>query len=677
MSGVFSFDEMRELALAFPNASAHAFPSTEQETRLIPSLSGDGFLRSDVLLQKLNEAIESEGEGRLPLSQLATSFDIAKDELAILVKEPNAELLLSTDMQNVVSKAEADRLQENLKELVEGQVLYAAGVAIANNLALESIYKLISMNRYGAKGDDENIPRLALHPETNDPREIRKAIIFSPSHLEDIVAEARAAFQEAQEAGVAESVPQDGVLPTPFLQLIVNRLGSSFDGRYNISEGTVDFTPTSCLQRQREEKLEGLIDGTIPSCSLQWFVDLMPEQYPDISSAERYIRTNHAEDILIFFDTAVSKTWHENVTQDLLKILEEKSLVNVSDPFQDLSPDAAREAAAKAHTDMLSTIRAIDESSIICEGFFPYLIHTNLFNRIQSTFTAAVRAHATHLWTHSSPTTPESDLPSASTLDLPTILSPAATTLSLPPPLLPILLRCSCDGNAKSTFTSTIATLELQSDAALATFWHDRVSSRFELYALGATSIPDAKLRAALCDLLRDYVIRDLVPDAAQRAESKNLIRSARARRSVRKLGAALAEPGVTRTGGEQAVVAVRACLGRFAAKMDVPGVGAEEIAQRKEALVKEMVRGMQKDADAPRLFLTLVVVLWARRGEGVVYATGKFAPKVVRLLKAEGVLAEAQLEKVEALKDLAKAGGVGDQEREEMRRLALEAWQV
>lgn len=122
MSGVFSLDEMRELALAFPRASTHAFPSAEQDVRLIPSLSGDGFLRSDVLLQQLNETIESgklgpsrlstpikpdsnpEGAGRLPLSELAASFDISKDELAALVREPKAELLLSTDGQNVISK---------------------------------------------------------------------------------------------------------------------------------------------------------------------------------------------------------------------------------------------------------------------------------------------------------------------------------------------------------------------------------------------------------------------------------------------------------------------------------------------------------------------------------------------------------------------------------------------
>ncbi|GME27880.1 Purine biosynthesis protein purh [Neofusicoccum parvum] len=670
---MFSLDEMRELALAFPNSSCRAFPSSEQEARLIPSLSGDGFVRSDIVLQSLHEIIES---GRLPLSHLAASFDIAKDELAALVRDPRSEFLLSTDLQNVLSKAESERLQNDLKELVEGRVVYAAGVAIANNLALESINKLISMNRYGAKGEDEDVPRLALYPQTSDPMEVRKAIIFSPSYLEGLVEDAQSAFNKAQESEVPESIPPDGVLPTPFLQLIVDRLGSSFEGRFIITEGTVDFTPKSCLERQRKEMLEGLVDGTVPSCSLQWLVDLMPEQYPDLSSAERYIHANHPEEVLIFFDTAVSKMWHDNATEALLQNLKDESLVNVSDPFQDLSADAARSAAAKAHADILATVREGESGQggewvTISEGLFPYLIRVDLFNTIQDTFTARIRDHANHLWTQSS-TLPESEL----TLDVPAVLAPAATSLSLPAPLLPILLRCSCDGGARSTFNATLTQLETDADAALAAFWRDRVALRFELYAAAAAGVPDAKLRAALLDdLLPHYVALDLVPDAVQRAEAKGLVRSARAKRNVRKLVAALQERRPQGAGGADAV---RASLAKFAGKLDVASLGEAEREERKEGFVRDMVRGMRKDADAPRLFLTLVVVLWARRAEGVVYATGKYAPKILKLLKGDsGGLEEEVLARLETLKEMVKAGGVGGGEKEEMRKMAAEAWGV
>ncbi|KAF4541391.1 Purine biosynthesis protein purh [Lasiodiplodia theobromae] len=678
MPQMFSLDEMRELALAFPDASSRAFPESDQEVRLVPSLSGDGFIRSDVLLQKLNEHIESDGHGRLPLSELATAFDISKEELSALVREPQAELLLSTDGQNVISKPEAERLQNDLKELVQGRVVYAAGVAIANNLALESIHKLIAMNRYGAKGEDEDGPRLALYPQTSDPREVRKSIIFSPPFLDGLVADAQAAAEAAQQSGVPESIPPDGVLPTAFLQLIVDRLGSDFRGRVAATEGTVEFIPISYLERLRDDKLDELVNGTTPFCSLQWFVDLMPEQYPDISSAERYVNSQHPRRIFIFFDTAVSKKWHDKAIGDLLHTLADKSIINISDPFQDLSPDAARSAAAKAHAEIIAIVRTDNECTVVSEGLFPYLIGMDLFLAIQDAFNARVRAHAEHLWSNSHQL-PEAEL-TGGLGDLNTVLAPAAQELQLPPPLLPILVRCGCDGGAKAAFNETLTQLEAEADAALAAFWADRVAARFELHAVATTetAIADAKVRAQLLDLLRDYAAKELVPDAVARAEAKGLVRSARARRNVKKLLAVLKEPSSSAQIGEQGLAAVQASLQKFAAKMDVPPVA--DVQARKEAYVRDMVRDMQKDADAPRLFLKLMVALWAKRADGVVYATGKFAPKLLKLLSkgaGDGGLGEEQVARLEALKDAVKEGSAGDAEKAEMRKMAMEAWEV
>lgn len=300
----------------------------------------------------------------------------------------------------------------------------------------------------------------------------------------------------------------------------------------------------------------------------------------------------------------------------------------------------------------------------------------NLFLTIQSAFKERVRAHVEHLWSHSHQL-PDAELTSGLG-DLPTILAPAMDELQLPPPLLPILLRCSCDGGAKAVFNATLARLEADADAALATFWLDRVAARFELHAAATTetAIPDAKVRPQLLDLLRDHVVKELVPDAATRAEAKGLVRSARARRNVKKLLTVLKEQSPTLT-GEQGLTVVRSSLQKFAAKMDVPSVA--DVPERKEAYVRDMVRDMQKDGDAPRLFLKLAVALWARRADGVVYATGKFAPKLVKLMaKGDGGgPGEGQVARLEELKDAVKAGSAGDEEKAEMRKMAAEAWGV
>ncbi|KAF7565011.1 hypothetical protein PtrSN002B_002894 [Pyrenophora tritici-repentis] len=87
--------------------------------------------------------------------------------------------------------------------------------------------------------------------------------------------------------------------------------------------------------------------------------------------------------------------------------------------------------------------------------------------------------------------------------------------------------------------------------------------------------------------------------------------------------------------------------------------------------MVEDMLRRLQKQkaSDGPVLFLTLVVVLFARQYDGVVYATGKFAPKLLKQLK--GTLDKVQYEKVEAWKEAAKTNALTPEDRAEMVKMA------
>lgn len=75
-----------------------------------------------------------------------------------------------------------------------------------------------------------------------------------------------------------------------------------------------------------------------------------------------------------------------------------------------------------------------------------------------------------------------------------------------------------------------------------------------------------------------------------------------------------------------------------------------------------------KKTSDAPVLFLTLVIMLHARLGDGVVYATGKFAPRLLKGLK--GRVGEGEYEKLEGWKEGAKGGGLSVGDREGMREM-------
>lgn len=89
-----------------------------------------------------------------------------------------------------------------------------------------------------------------------------------------------------------------------------------------------------------------------------------------------------------------------------------------------------------------------------------------------------------------------------------------------------------------------------------------------------------------------------------------------------------------------------------------------------KATMLGDMARRMQKQrkSDGPLLFLTLVVFLFAKHNAGVVYATGKFAPKLLRHLKPK--LNKEQYAQLEAWKEAARAGTLSAEDRDGMKKM-------
>jgi hypothetical protein len=231
----------------------------------------------------------------------------------------------------------------------------------------------------------------------------------------------------------------------------------------------------------------------------------------------------------------------------------------------------------------------------------------------------------------------------------------------------PILEAISSEVDVKKVveehFWNEIATLESQNDAEFSTFWVDRVLARTGNYTEGLKSISDTKLQEQLSELLSGYLSKELLPDAITKARSQGLICSRRTRKNIQKLESALksSKPNAT---------AIVAALEKFSKKQGVQDLDTTSLEKIKETLVADLVRKMQKQSDGPGLFLLLILVLFAQHSSGVVYATGKFAPKLLKQLKSS--LNEEQYDLLETWKDKAKAGSLTAEDKESMRQLQL-----
>ncbi|KAK7513331.1 uncharacterized protein IWZ02DRAFT_78993 [Phyllosticta citriasiana] len=651
---MFTAEDVRELLGAFPDANKSL--SEQHGTgrpALVRSASGDGFIQTDKLVQKVREVLEAEKKARVSASALASSFDVDRNSLLEVLRgsTPDAsEFTFSRDCTELISLEEASRLQKTLSDMVSRHAVRVLDFSQSHDVSPESLFRL---SRLGASLSDPIDDSKRLFEIHRGQADWKDAYVYSPEARANATATTKSSLERAGQASEVVKLPKEGYLAPPSLRFIIDSL-SALGGQLTEQDDEITFTPTSYLVRQRDERLKALVEGLVSSVSLQCLVGPLPQQFPDIMSAEKFVRRTYGEHVVVFFDTAFSRLSFEQLYQAKIKELREKGIINSSDPFNELSPNANLEATMNLHTRVLETARQ-DEEGTMAEGTFPYLIRVRLYMSILDDASDAMVQHAHKLYSNRNPTT--DDL----AIDIPSLLQPTASRFSLSQPLFHILLRCGLESTAKSAFASTITSLDVETDKTFATFWHDRLVSRVEVYVAGASSIPDEKLRSQLQDVLRDYITKELVPDVVGRAEAKNLVRSAKAKRQVGKLQALLQTQA-------KDLEAALSSLHKFGTKFAIPPMDAAALSARKDALVAELTRGVAKDKDAPRLFLACVVLLWARRSEALVYATGKFAPKLLKLLK--GALDEGVYEKLEGFKDKVKQGTLNDTGRVELRKL-------
>jgi hypothetical protein len=220
---------------------------------------------------------------------------------------------------------------------------------------------------------------------------------------------------------------------------------------------------------------------------------------------------------------------------------------------------------------------------------------------------------------------------------------------------------------AAEQFSISISELESANENDFSMFWAEKVSLRVYNYREGLGSIDETKLREQLTELFSNYLQKDLLPDAISRTRSQGLVRSKKTRKNVNRFEATLKT-------SKSDLTSIISTLEHFDKKQGLSEPDAEAVEAVKRVSVQDMVRRMQKPkTDAPSMFLSLVVVLFAKHHHGVVYATGKFAPKLLKQLKTK--ISGEEYEQVEKWKEQAKAGTLSKEDRTSMVQMAEEAF--
>jgi len=208
--------------------------------------------------------------------------------------------------------------------------------------------------------------------------------------------------------------------------------------------------------------------------------------------------------------------------------------------------------------------------------------------------------------------------------------------------------------------------------------WSSRVAREVRVYIEGLRSLVKSPLHDDCMALLFDYLVA-LIP---------KLLRAAK--NDVHKDGGSgvpsdlderveALEKQVKSAGSLDSLLAHLRSFDR-SLKIATPDTSASN--ETKQSRLRELCETLQKDENGPRLFLSLVVILWSTAPgvQGIVYITGKFSPRLLRLLAEradQGELGEDDTKRMQAatlLKDKVKRETLEDSDVRWIRQAAKEA---
>ncbi|KAF1995794.1 hypothetical protein P154DRAFT_444678 [Amniculicola lignicola CBS 123094] len=644
---MFSAEDIQELLRLLPpeeilqtDHHAHA----KRPPPLLRSPSGNGLLTQTQVSEDFKRAV-SEASHRMPIALLAEGLDVELQVVLQLVQDNPALALLSGNKSDIVPKSESCSIIDSLHKLVDTHVLSKTSFAQNNDVSLESIDHFIQ-----AWVEEDVVSETDGHILSKNLEKALKESISN--HLE-----------EARKESVSVELSPSNLLGEPPVWLITRQLeqmleiGNPLLDLFYIdkSTSTVHCILKELIVRKVNDEVGRLASGETPYLDLKQFAKDHHWYFASWTDARDHLSPHPVQ---LHDSIAVSQIWISNIINENLHTLMTIGCVDMTSPVGATLPSACQiaiideveEHLIQAYEQKMTSPDSSHSLALYRVGDF--LITPALHTAECAFLLQEVKKHASSEWNNDQEKEPKFQMSDFVTR-IPKERSLARTIC--------LENKHGIASSLEGDFTSQITDLETETDYKFTLFWVDRVLSRVPCYVEGLNAVEDQKLRDQLSDLLSAYVSKELLPDIITKSRSSGFARGKKTRKNIQKLESTIKS---TPTVQELSI-----SIDKFSKKQGIPEADSAGLAHSKESLVEDMVRKMQKYSDGPLLFLTLVIILRAKHRPGVVYATGKFAPKLLKLLKS--TLSAGQYETLEKYKDQAKAGSLRAQDKEDMKKMA------
>lgn len=394
--------------------------------------------------------------------------------------------------------------------------------------------------------------------------------------------------------------------------------------------------------------------GEKPYLDLHNLAREFPDTYPSVQEAKEQVQAN--SEILVHGSTAVSMLW---LTRFGTECVEELRLFGYTalQPkiFETFPADCETFLTEKMEEHVRDAFTAESEDNEL-EKIGYHLVRPNKLASDRALLFNAAKENAALQWE----SLDDINAPKDPKLQIDDIFAPILADH----PIVQDLLRDKPTRKAiEDAFWDEISRRETENEADFADFWAKRIVCRIENWEHGLASIGEGKLHDDLAEVLFDHLKNENLPASITKAADQNLLRSRRTRKNITKLQSSLAS--------STSLSGILTALAKFNKKQSINELDAVALAAAKQVMLSDMNRWMQKRTDGPTLFLTLVAYLLAQCVDGVVYATGKFSPKLLKLIRP--AVSGAQYERLEVWKALIKRDELTKMDKEAMKRWVRE----
>ncbi|KAF2741530.1 hypothetical protein EJ04DRAFT_454081 [Polyplosphaeria fusca] len=422
-------------------------------------------------------------------------------------------------------------------------------------------------------------------------------------------------------------------------------IDTRFDGIY--------CTPDRFYKKHSESEITRLKEGQIPLLDIQQFYYEFNALYSDLQDARDHLSKD--PEVQVGSSIAISRRWLSVCMERYIKQLEVNGYTDIAEVFEsDWKANWRSELSSRLEGILRDTLDQKKDLAVQSQLFGTLVITTNTYGSAMTFLVDKTKLSALNQW-NLRKEQPARELQ----------FQVSEVLASLPSEELVSRAMTGDKGVCKSMeehFWAEITRQEDQNEADFAKFWTDRVLARYYNYQEGLASVEDATLGDNLACVLSAYLVKELLPDSIAKAKAQHIVLSRNTIKNVARFEGLLASSPKT-------MAELNKMIDKFGKKQKIAQPDADLLAEAKRASIDDMVRRMQKQSDGPLLFLTLILVLRAERRSGVLYATGKLSPKILKDMKA--TLDTETYERLVKWKDSVRAGTLTLEDKKNMKETA------